>query len=145
MCLNSIFTSMVFFQFCALTSKNNKSQKFVRLSVCLCFIEIVVLLWIAKIFAPVDRAHRVTCRNDLFQNFRTLFFLGGTATWPKKNQSFYFWYFEHTNRKLLTRRTIKLPIVKRQLDRFGRYSHMTQKNQTFYFFVLSATADKLEG
>jgi hypothetical protein len=34
-----------------------------------------MLLCFVKIFAPVDRAHRVTSRNDLFQDFRTLFLI----------------------------------------------------------------------
>ncbi len=40
-------------------------------------------------------------------------------------------YFQHTNRKPLTRRTIKLPIAKLQIDRLGRYSRLNQKNQHF--------------
>ncbi len=97
-------------------------KKFVRPS----FIEIVMLLCFVKIFAQVDRAHRVTSRNDLFQDFRTLFFLCCSYLeifFP------YFLYFQHTNRKLLTWRTNKLLIVKHQLDRLGW--HMTPKNQTF--------------
>ena len=91
-----------------------------------------MLLCFVKIFAPVDRAHRVTSRNDLFQDFRTLFFLCCSYLeifFP------YFLYFQHTNRKLLTWRTNKLLIVKHQLDRL--VCHMTNKNPTFYFCTFS--------
>jgi hypothetical protein len=55
----------------------------------------------------------------------------------RKNPIFDLWHFQHTNRKLLTRRKIKLLTVKRHLDRLGRYDAlkvpMYEKNQTFYF------------
>ncbi len=103
-------------------------KKFVRLAVRLIFIEIVMLLCFVKIFAPVDRAHQVTSRNDLFQDFWTLFFLCCSYLeifFP------YFLYFQHTNRKLLTRQKNKLLGVKHQLDRL--VCHMANKNPTFYF------------
>ena len=56
-------------------------------------------------------------------------------------QTFNFLYFQHTNRKLSTRRTKKLPIVKLQLDRLGW--HMTPKNQTFNFLFFQHTNRKL--